>query len=125
MWWSRAYRRAGGEDAGLPQPPPSALRMRRAWWIRSSGPTRAEPTGAPRPFLKQTLTVSKWLAQSAAEMPVATTALKRRAPSRCRAEAGSRRPSRRSRRRVSYGSTRRRPAVVGVLQADEPRAAAQ
>ena len=68
-------------------PPPSALRWRRAWRIKSAGPHSAEPTGAPRPFEKQTLTVSKWLAQSAAEMPVATTALNSRAPSRWRARS--------------------------------------
>ena len=51
----------------------------------SAEPHRAEPTGAPRPFEKQTLTVSKWAAQASAGMPVATAALKMREPSRWRA----------------------------------------
>ncbi len=68
--------RAGGDDAGL-----RACRRRVLYGgvelggSGRAGPHRAEPTGAPRPLEKQTLMVSKWPAQSAAEMPVATTAL--------------------------------------------------
>ena len=57
--------------------------MRRARVTNSRDPASAEPTGAPSPLLKQTETLSKCRAQSAAEMPVATIAFHSRAPSRC------------------------------------------
>ena len=58
--------------------------------MKSREPHSAEPTGAPRPLLKQTDTLSKQsamrLASVSALAPVcaacATAALKRRAPSR-------------------------------------------
>ena len=75
--------RAGRDDAGLPHAAAEQLAIRRAFLICSFGPASAEPTGAPSPLLKQTLTVSKCCAQSRASMPVATTALNSRAPSRC------------------------------------------
>ncbi len=62
-------------------PPPRRLRARRASPITSSGPASSEPTGAHRPFDRQHMTVVTASAHSAAPMPVATSALKRRAPS--------------------------------------------
>ena len=53
--------------------------------MRSLSAQISEPTGAPSPFDRQNDTVSKCRAYSAAGMPVATTALKRRAPSKCMA----------------------------------------
>ena len=55
--------------------------------MNSREPTSAEPTGAPRPFEKQTETLSNGAAMSRAvargSPPSATAALKSRAPSRC------------------------------------------
>src|SRR5258707_513253 len=64
-------------------PPPNSLRTRRASAMNSMVLTSAEPIGAPRPLLKQTETLSKCRAHSAAGTPLATTAFHRRAPSRC------------------------------------------
>ena len=46
-------------------------------------PTSIEPTGAPRPFDRQNITVSKPLVSFATLIPSAVAALKTRAPSRC------------------------------------------
>ena len=87
----------------------------------SFGPASAEPTGAPSPLLKQTLTVSKCLAHSASAMPVAAAAFQSRAPSRCVRKPGLVGP-------VADGDdilvrlNLARPAVVRVFQADQPRA---
>ena len=62
-------------------PPPRRLRARRASAITSSGPANSEPTGAQRPFDRQHITVVTGAAHAAAAMPLATSALKRRAPS--------------------------------------------
>ncbi len=43
----------------------------------------AAPTGAPRPLVKSIHAESNGAAYSRAEMPLATTAFMRRAPSRC------------------------------------------
>ena len=64
-------------------PPPYCLRKRLASVIYSRLPTNAEPTGAPSPFEKQTLTESKYLAISTSEICSATAAFQSRAPSRC------------------------------------------
>ena len=45
-------------------------------------PAMTAPSGQPRPFERQSVTVSAWLPIRAAEMPVATDALASRAPSR-------------------------------------------
>ena len=74
-------------------PPPAILRMRWARAINSREPHSADPTGAPRPLLKQTETLSKHCAMrrasARASVPrcaaCATAALKSRAPSRWRA----------------------------------------
>ena len=55
-------------------PPPKSLRTRRAFVMNSRVPARAEPTGAPRPLLKQTETESNSAAHVFAGMPVATIA---------------------------------------------------
>ena len=66
--------------------PPAILRTRFALAISSFEPTKAEPTGAPRPLLKQTETESNRSAMARAfaraSPPIATAALKSRAPSR-------------------------------------------
>ena len=87
-------------------PPPAILRTRFARAISSREPTSAEPTGAPRPLLKQTETLSNRSAMARASaygsLPsasaCATAALNRRAPSRCVA---------RPRRRASAVASRR------------------
>jgi hypothetical protein len=72
-------------------PPPAILRTRFARATSSFEPTSAEPTGAPRPLLKHTETLSNRSAMARASaygsVPLAsactTAALKTRAPSRC------------------------------------------
>ena len=49
-----------------------------------AGPASSEPTGAQSPLERHAITVVAGAAYSAALVPVATTALKSRAPSRCR-----------------------------------------
>src|SRR4029453_14610758 len=86
-----------GEEAGLPRaapaagaagrppggmPPPSSLAARWSSRTRACVPHTSEPTGAPRPFERQNVTVSASSAHAEAGVPVATSALKRRAPSR-------------------------------------------
>ena len=53
-------------------PPPNCLRNRRARAMNSLLPASADPTGAPSPLEKQTLTVSKWRAYSRSGVPVVT-----------------------------------------------------
>src|SRR5262249_56912368 len=79
-WGSTAYGAAAAPTPAWRIPPPNSLRTRRARATKSRVPHRAEPIGAPRPLLKQTDTLSKFAAHSAAGMPVATTAFHRRAP---------------------------------------------
>src|SRR6476660_5214784 len=62
-------------------PPPHIFLNRRARSISSFEPTRADPTGAPRPFEKQTLTVSQKVAYCFSDTPLATVAFHSRAPS--------------------------------------------
>src|SRR5437867_10208869 len=64
-------------------PPPYMRRKRRSFSTVGRSDTITDPTGAPSPLDKQNETVSKWRAYSAADTPVATTALKSLAPSRC------------------------------------------
>ena len=111
---------AGRDDAGLPHAAAEHFAMTAGAMITSSEPTIAEPTGAPSPLLKQTLTVSKCSAHRRPEMPLATTALKSRAPSRCRASL--RRLGPLAHRDDAF--VRQHPAgaaVVRVLQAHQPR----
>ena len=49
--------------------------------MKAEEPARAAPTGAPRPLLKSIQMDSKWRPNSAAGVPVATTAFITRAPS--------------------------------------------
>lgn len=65
-------------------PPPRILRKRTAARTRSRSETKHEPTGAPSPFEKHTLTESNGAASSRTGIPVATDAFHRRAPSRWR-----------------------------------------
>ena len=55
------------------------------WLIVAALPRRSDPTGPPSPFDRHALSVSKGAARSASDLPLATWALKMRAPSRCRA----------------------------------------
>src|SRR5918997_1424735 len=64
-------------------PPPSILRSRRAFATNSADPATTEPTGAPRPLLRQTCTVSAPTVRAAGGTPSATAACQSRAPSRC------------------------------------------
>ena len=59
------------------------MRSTRASAISSSVPASNEPTGAASPFDRQHMTVVAGEAYSAAATPVATSALNKRAPSRC------------------------------------------
>ena len=51
--------------------------------MTSAGPARTEPTGAHRPLDRHDITVVTGAAKRAASTPVATSALKSRAPSMC------------------------------------------
>ncbi len=64
-------------------PPPSRLRHTLASAMRSALDASIEPMGAPRPFEKQTETVSKSSPYADSGVPVATCAFHSRAPSRC------------------------------------------
>ena len=66
-------------------PPPRTFLFFLARSISSLLPTTSDPTGQLRPLDRQKLTVSAGPASSAGETPNATAALKRRAPSMCRA----------------------------------------
>ena len=70
--------------------PPQRLRKRRASTTSLRGPQNALPTGAPRPFEKHTLTVSKGAQSVATSTPQATLAFQMRAPSRCVASPSDR-----------------------------------
>ena len=61
--------------------PPRRWRSTRASAMTSAGPARTEPTGAQRPFERQDITVVTGAVKAAAGVPVATSALKSRAPS--------------------------------------------
>ena len=61
--------------------PPICCFNRQASTMNSREPASAAPTGAPSPFVKSTQAESKPAAKSRAETPLATTALKSRAPS--------------------------------------------
>ncbi len=58
--------------------------------MRSLEPATTAPNGQPRPFEKQIVTVSPWRAIEAGSCPLATAALKSRAPSMCSAISSSR-----------------------------------
>ncbi len=51
--------------------------------MKSAGPARTPPTGAPRPLLRSSQTESNEAANSFAGTPEATAAFRRRAPSMC------------------------------------------
>src|SRR5262245_41324946 len=89
--WSSASRPTIRSSATIPaaamipacrMPPPTILRRRRARVTTSGRPQITEPTGAPRPFERQNVTVSTSRVKSRASRRRATAALKRRAPSR-------------------------------------------
>ena len=63
-------------------PPPRALRYIRARSMSLADPTSIDPTGAPSPFDRQNITVSKPLVKLRTSSPSAVAALKMRAPSR-------------------------------------------
>src|SRR2546427_314506 len=63
--------------------PPICCLPRHASSMNAREPAMAAPTGAPRPLVKSIHTESNGAAYSRAEMPLATTAFMRRAPSRC------------------------------------------
>jgi hypothetical protein len=56
----------------------------RARAIKPAGPASSEPAGAQSPFERHVITVVAGAAYCAAVVPVATTALNSRAPSRCK-----------------------------------------
>ncbi len=64
-------------------PPPMRWRSALAASMRSAGPATTDPTGAQSPLVSAVQTVVHVAACSAAGRPVATSALNRRAPSRC------------------------------------------
>ena len=81
---SRAYRPPAAMMPAWRMPPPKSLRARWARAIIAALPSSTEPTGAPRPFDRQTLTESNGATMSRSATPEATAALQTRAPSRCR-----------------------------------------
>ncbi len=99
--------------------PPNNFRARRASWTNSDDPASAEPTGAPRPLLKQTLTESNGSARSCSLSPVATEAFHKRAPSRCFSQAVCFGPFANPMHFVLRLNSST-PPIVGVLQAHQP-----
>ena len=73
--------------------PPNWCLKRRARTMRSAEPATIAPSGQPSPFEKQIVTVSAWPAIADGSTPLATAALKSRAPSRCRLRSSSRQVS--------------------------------
>ena len=61
------------------------MRQTRASVTAASDPTSIEPTGAPSPLEKHTVSTSTWAPYVANGVPVATCAFQSRAPSRCTA----------------------------------------
>ena len=99
-------------------PPPSIFRARRALSINPRLPVTTDPTGAPSPLERQNVTESACAATSFAGTPIATHALKSRAPSRWTASPCSCRDPADLLERLERVD---RPAapVVGGFQADE------
>src|SRR4029453_8973439 len=62
--------------------PPNWVLSPRAFPISSADPATSAPSGQPRPFERQIVTVSNCPAISAAGTPLATEALSKRQPSR-------------------------------------------
>ena len=71
-----------GQNAGLPHAAAQSLAVEAGMAMSSSEPTSMEPTGAPRPFERQNMTVSKPRVRALTSTPRAMAALKMRAPSR-------------------------------------------
>ena len=80
---SQGVQRARGDDAGLAHAAAEELAVSAREAMNSAEPTTADPTGAPRPFEKQTEAESTGAATSAGLRPLATAAFQIRAPSRC------------------------------------------
>ena len=59
LLFSSAYKAPAAMIPACLMPPPNCFRKRLASIIKSLLPTKAEPTGAPSPFEKQTLIESK------------------------------------------------------------------
>ena len=64
-------------------PPPKRVRYARACAMTLAGPHSTEPTGAPRPFDRQNMTVSAAATSCRGSVPNATAAFQIRAPSTC------------------------------------------
>ena len=80
----RATRPGAARTPTWRSPPPTSLRARRARQMKSRSPTTTEPTGQASPLLRQNVTEVAGAASSLGRAPSATTALKKRAPSRWR-----------------------------------------
>src|SRR5215217_5960105 len=107
--------------------PPKRCFIRRAGTISSADPATTAPSGHPRPFERQSVTVSKRRPYSAAATPVATDALSSRAPSRWTRMPSSRAVAT-SASTSSSGHTRppeRRPHLVWREAAGDRRKAAR
>jgi hypothetical protein len=81
--------------------------------MNAFGPSSTEPTGAPRPFDRQTETVSKPLTAARRLMPCLTAALQMRAPSRWVARPFAHAPAKSWRRHVVLAQ---HAAADGVFQ---------
>src|SRR5512147_241272 len=81
-WCSSACSAAAARTPACRIPPPSIFRTRRASWTNARGPIRTEPTGQPRPLLKQKLSESKCSAIVVSGIVWAMQAFHTRAPSR-------------------------------------------
>ena len=80
--WLSATRPGAARTPAWRMPPPRRLRSSRPRVTTSVDPASSEPTGAHRPLERQHITVVAGAAQAETGIPVATSALKRRAPSR-------------------------------------------
>src|SRR5258708_25736454 len=79
MLWSSAYIPAAASTPACRSPPPTRLRRRLTAFTRSRVEATSDPAGAPRPLLRQTLTVSAFSHHLLNDTPVATCAFHSRA----------------------------------------------
>ena len=86
----QAYVPAAASTPACRMPPPSLRRTIRACAARSPEVTTSDPTGAPRPFERQTDSVSNSAPYRVSGTPVATAAFQIRAPSQCSVMPSSR-----------------------------------
>ena len=113
-----------GDDPRLPHRAAEEVLARRARLLdRSAGPASSAPSGQPRPFEQQSVTVSAGRRTRLPSSPLATEAFRSRAPSRWKRRSSSSHDGASS-SIWSSGQTRPPALRCGVLEHDELRRAA-